>query len=58
MQYEAVLDVETREYEVGTITARKHGIRLGKRKYLLAGIARCARAPRELRQPGAREFLL
>jgi hypothetical protein len=40
--YEAVLDVETRAYEVGTITARKHGIRPGKRKYLLAGIARCA----------------
>jgi site-specific DNA recombinase len=41
-QYDVVLDVETWEYVVGTINARKHGIRLGKRKYLLAGIARCA----------------
>jgi site-specific DNA recombinase len=41
-QHDAVLDVETWEYVVGTINARKHGLRLGKRKYLLAGIARCA----------------
>jgi len=47
--YEAVLDVETWEYVVATISVRKHGIRpLGKRKYLLAGIARCAACTRSL----------
>jgi site-specific DNA recombinase len=47
-QYPAVLDVETWEYVVATITARKHGIRLGSRKYLLAGIARCGECSRSL----------
>ena len=33
---------------VATITARKHGIRLGARKYLLSGIARCGECSRQL----------
>jgi site-specific DNA recombinase len=47
-QYPAVPDVETWEYVVATITARKHGIRLGARKYLLSGIARCGECSRQL----------
>jgi site-specific DNA recombinase len=47
-QFPAVLDVETWEYVVATITARKHGIRLGARKYLLSGIARCGECSRQL----------
>jgi site-specific DNA recombinase len=47
-QYEAVLDIESWEYVVTTITARKHGIRLGGRKYLLAGIARCGECSKSL----------